>query len=284
MQTISLIAAGLVIVYLIACLTLWAGESLFIYHPDPRRTTPQAAGLQAADRTQVLEVKTGDGQTLVAWYVDSGPSAPLALFFHGNGGTLRHVVDPIDQLAAFGLTVLAIDYRGYGGSTGWPSEKGLLIDAEAALAYVTSLGRRSDQILLVGQSLGSGVAVQLAARHRFAGVLLDSPFSSIEDVAANMLPMFPVRLLLRDRFRSDRFIGAIDAPLMIVHGDNDWTVPFRFGEKLFAAARDPKTFVRLPGGAHLTIGEPEVEAPIRGWIAGLQLGAPLAAAVAQPAP
>ncbi|MDR3496154.1 MAG: alpha/beta hydrolase [Ancalomicrobiaceae bacterium] len=282
MQTATFIVAALVIGYAAVCAGLFLGERLLLYHPDPRRVTPQAAGLQAAERTQVIQLKTRDGKTLVAWYVDAGPDAPLALFFHGNGGTLRHVVDPIDQLADFGLSVLAIDYRGYGGSTGWPSETGLLIDAEAALAYAKGLGRKPEQILLVGQSLGSGVAAQLAARHRFAGVLLDSPFSSIEDVAANMLPIFPVRYLMRDRFRSDRYIATIHAPLMIVHGNNDWTVPIRFGEKLFAAAIEPKTFVRLPGGNHLTIGEPEVEAPIRNWIAGLKLGHPLAAA--QPTP
>ena len=268
-RSIALLSlASLLALYAIACGTLALLEPHLLYLVDHAQTTPAQAEL---DHTSEVQIRTEDGETLNAWYLDAGPDTPLALFFHGNGGSLVECADGIDTLHGFGFSVLAIDYRGYGKSTGHPSETGMYRDAEAALGYALAHGHSLAQTVAVGQSLGTGVAVHLAAAHHFAAVLLDSPYTSTADVAAFWFPFFPVHALMHDQFHSDRAIDDIDAPLLIVHGDNDWTVPFRFGQRLYDMAKAPKTFVRVPGGDHLVIGEPEADQPIRDWLKTLPI-------------
>ena len=150
---------------------------------------------------------------------------------------------------------LAIEYRGYASSTGSPSERGLKLDGEAAYAAAIASGVAPERIVPLGESLGSGVAVALAARHTVGALVLDSPYSSIADVAAATYWFMPVRALLRDPFRNDLLIGSVSAPTLVVHGTKDRVVPIRFGEKLFALANQPKEFWRVEGGAHLALGE-----------------------------
>ena len=123
--------------------------------------------------------------------------------------------------------------------------------------------------MLAGESLGTGVAVALASRSEVAGVLLDAPYSSTVDVAAERYWMFPVRWLMKDTFHSDERIGNVRAPLLILHGEADRTIPIRYGERLFALANEPKTFLRVPGAGHLVMTKPEGLAKLREWIAGL---------------
>lgn len=149
---------------------------------------------------------------------------------------------------------MALEYRGYGGSTGSPSEEGLHRDAEAGYETALALGAAPKDIVVMGESLGAGVAVPLAARHEVGAVVLDSPFSSIVDVAAAHFWMFPVRILMRDRFRSDLVIGSVHAPLLVVQGDTDEVTPIRFAEKLYALANEPKRFIRVEGAGHLALG------------------------------
>ncbi len=268
--------------YGLALLGIVAFERRLIY---PASFLAAMAAPSAPEATATpLTIPTPDGETLQARYVAAEPGAPLALYFHGNGDTLTigFANDAIDALHDFGLAVLAIDYRGFGASTGSPSEAGLHIDAETAFAKALDLGYTPDRIVIVGQSLGSGVAVLLASRHRVAGVLLDCPFSALVDVAAWLLPIFPVHRLMHDQFRSDQVIAGIGTPLMIVHGENDWTVPLRLGRRLFDLASEPKRFLAVPGQGHLVLGEPESEEPIRQWLSDIGL-VPRPAAVQPPA-
>ena len=149
---------------------------------------------------------------------------------------------------------MAVEYRGYAGSTGAPNEAGLLADGEATWLEALRLGHPPGRIVLLGESLGSGVAVALAARHEVAALVLDSPYSSIADVAAATFRMFPVRALMSDTFRSDERIARVSAPLLIVHGTCDDPVPIRLAERLFALAHEPKDFIRVEGGVHLALG------------------------------
>lgn len=142
---------------------------------------------------------------------------------------------------------MALSYRGYMGSSGRPSEDGVVCDAEAALRFAAAR-YPSSPVVLWGHSLGTGVAVAVAARHPIAGVILEAPFSAIVDVAAMRFPIVPVRLLMLDQFRSDRRIAAVKAPLLILHGEADGVIPIAQAERLFKSANDPKRFVRLPGG------------------------------------
>ena len=247
------------ILYAVALAALYVGQRKPLYFPNAVEVAPASVGLPNAER---LDLTTGDGERLLAWYISPTTGKPLILYFHGNGGGLDLRAERFNAFAAAGDGLLAVEYRGYAGSTGAPSEVGLLADGEGIEA--TRLGFPPGRIVLMGESLGSGVAVALAARHAPAALVLDSPYSSIADVAAALFWMFPVRALMRDAFRSDERIARVVAPLLIVHGTRDDAVPIRLAEKLFALAHEPKDFIRVEGGGHLALGMriPEVLA----WI------------------
>jgi hypothetical protein len=252
--------AFLAALYLIALAALYLAQRKLLYFPNTVEVAPAALGLDA----RIVHLRTADGETLLAWYVAPAEDKPLILYFHGNGGGLDARADRFERLVATGNGLLALEYRGYAGSTGSPSETGLIADGEAAYAWALGSGVAPDRVIAMGESLGSGVAVALAARRRVGALVLDSPYSSIADVAAAHYWMFPVRALILDAFHSDRRIANVAAPLLIVHGTADGVVPIRFGERLFASAQPPKEFLRVEGAGHLALGEriPEVLA----WI------------------
>ena len=222
------------------------------YFPTVMEVSPQAAGLAKA---KVLHLKTSDGESLLAWHIAPAPGRPLIVYFAGNADGLDNRAERFAALTGGGIGLLAIEYRGWAGSSGTPSEAGLDLDAEAAYAKALELGDASDKLIFMGESLGTGVAVSLAARHHPSALVLDSPFSSAVDVAAQRYPIFPVRWLMRDQYRSDLRIGDIQTPVLMAHGEADRVVPIEFGERLFALAHEPKDFIRVPGEGHLALGK-----------------------------
>jgi uncharacterized protein len=214
--------------------------------PPVGRTAPAAAGLPQAEE-HVLT--TADGEKIIVWHVPASPDHPVVLFFHGNGDFLAGRVRRFKGITAHGTGLVAVSFRGYAGSTGSPSEYGLLQDAAAAYAFTTAR-YGAERIVIWGFSLGTGVAVALASEHPVGKLILEAPYTSTVDVAASLLPIVPVRLLMRDPFHSDQRIARVTAPLLIMHGENDNAIPILFGERLFALAHEPKQFVRLPGGGH----------------------------------
>jgi fermentation-respiration switch protein FrsA (DUF1100 family) len=176
------------------------------------------------------------------------------LYLHGNAATLREKSPRIKALAAQDFSVLAFDWRGFGRSTGTPSQQGLDLDADAALDWLSGKVDPA-KIIVLGESLGTGVAVDLATRRKFAGLALEGAFSSTADVAQTRYPIFPVRLLMKDQFRSDLQIGKITMPLLQQHGTDDHIIPIEFGEKLFALAPEPKKFIRYEGAHHNDLPE-----------------------------
>jgi hypothetical protein len=241
-----LFATGLGL-YLVGLAIIALGQRKLMYFPYAREAAPASIGLPQAE---VLHLRTNDGETLLAWFIAPAPGRPLILYFHGNANGLGQLGPRFRQLTATGAGVLGVEYRGYAGSTGSPSEDGLLRDGEAAYAEAMARGFAPARIVAMGESLGTGVAVDLASRHPVGAVVLDAPYSATVDVAEWRFPIFPVRRLMRDQFRSDHKIGKVSAPLLIVHGTADRTIPIRFGEKLFALANQPKTFIRLQGVGH----------------------------------
>jgi uncharacterized protein len=213
---------------------------------------PASVGLPGAE---IHYLRTDDGETLLAWFVAPAPDRPLILYFHGNANGLADRGARFRKLTETGDGLLAVEYRGYPGSTGSPSEDGLLRDGEATYAKALELGLRPNRIVAMGESLGTGVAADLAARHPVAALVLDSPYSAAVDVAAARYWMFPVRLLMRDQFRSDEKIGKVSAPVLMAHGTADRSIAIGFGERLFALANEPKTFIRVDGAGHLALGE-----------------------------
>lgn len=249
-----LIAAGAVVVvgYSGAVGALYVGQRSLMYFPDPTRWVPEAAAV-GLTQTEEVELKTSDGETLVAWHFAPKPGKPTVIYFPGRSRTLRERSHQLVKLKADGMGVLAVSYRGYGGSTGRPTEDGLMRDGEAAYQYAAAR-YPADRIAIWGESLGTGVAVAIAARHKVARLLLQSPYTSTVDVAAAIYWYAPVRLLMQDQFRSDLLIGNVTAPVLVIHGARDTTVPIRFGERLYEMIRAPKQFVRLPEAGHNDLG------------------------------
>jgi len=175
------------------------------------------------------------------------------IYFPGNGDTLAGSAGRFADITSDGTGLVALSYRGYAGSSGRPSEKGLLQDAAAAYAFASALYPAS-KLVLWGFSLGSGVAVALAADRQAGGVILEAPYSSIADVAAAAFPFLPVRYFVKDPFHSDRRIAKVTVPLLIMHGARDATIPIALGERLFALAHEPKQFVRFDQGGHDDLG------------------------------
>jgi fermentation-respiration switch protein FrsA (DUF1100 family) len=225
---------------------MYTAQRAMMYFPEALRTTPAEAKFEQAAE---IVLDTADGEQIVAWHVAPQAGKPVILYFHGNGGALRHRVPRFAPLVADGTGLLALSYRGYGGSTGSPSEAGFIADARAL--YEFALARYgAGRIVLWGESIGSGVAVALATEKKIAALILEAPFTSAADVGAKAYPFAPVRLLMKDQFRSDLRIAKVHAPLLIMHGALDRVVPVTFGEKLFALANEPKRFVRFARGEH----------------------------------
>lgn len=236
-------ACGLAVLFLMQ-------RSFLFPIPQAARMAPGAAGFPQAEE-HVLT--TADGEKVVVWHVPAKPGHPVLLYFHGNGDYLAGFFGRFREIISDGTGIVALSYRGYAGSTGKPSEQGLLQDAAAAYAF-TIARYAADRIVVWGFSLGTGVAVALAAEQPVSRLILEAPYSSVADVAASLFPIFPVRLVLRDPFRSDERIGRVKVPLLIMHGAKDRAVPIAFGERLFARAHEPKQFVQFPDGGHENLG------------------------------
>jgi uncharacterized protein len=225
---------------------VYIAQRSLMYFPDTSRTPPAAAGLRDAEEV-VLD--TADGEKVIAWHLPPRGNKPVILYFHGNAGTLTHRVERFQSLTGDGSGLIALSYRGYGGSTGRPSEAGLIADAMAAYDFAAAR-YPAERIVLFGESLGTGVAVALAAERKVARVILQAPFISAAEVGAAVYPFLPVRLLMKDQFRSDERIGKVKAPLLILHGAFDRVVPLAQGERLLQLANEPKSLVRFPRGDH----------------------------------
>ena len=225
---------------------LLAQRSILFPVPTTVRTAPQAAGFPEA---QEHVLTAADGEKIIVWHVPAKPGRSVVLYFHGNGDYLAGFFGRFRRLISDGTGVIAVSYRGYAGSGGQPSERGLLLDAAAAFAFTTAR-YSADKIVVWGFSLGTGVAVALAAEQQVGRVILESAYTSIADVAASAFWFAPVRRLMRDQFRSDERIARVRVPLLFLHGARDRTIPLRFGERLFALAHEPKQFVRFPEGGH----------------------------------
>jgi uncharacterized protein len=264
--------AALVAILALVLVLFWLGQRRLIYFPFGEVMTPAAAGLPGAES---ITFPTEDGLTLGGWFVPAQPAATRSpttvIVFNGNAGNRAFRAPLAAALAQRGVSVLLFDYRGYGGNAGSPSEKGLAADARAARRYVAGRAR-SDRIVYFGESLGTGVAVRLAAEQPLAlsgvggpaALILRSPFTSLTDTGRHHYPFLPVSLMLTDRFASIDRIGNIRCPLLVIAGDRDSVIPVEQSRRLFEAAREPKRLVIVERADHndydLLAGERLVEA------------------------
>lgn len=242
---------------------LYIGQRSMVFFPNP--AFHAAADLNLPGYRDVA-IDTGDGERLVGLYRPACRGRPTILYFHGNRGSMPRLARRLRALAGEGFGVLATAYRGYSGSTGSPTEEGLAEDARAAFDWLARTAPGAT-VVVYGESLGTGVAVRLATERAFSALVLDAPYTSLPDIAAERFPWVPVHWLMKDRFPSASRIAGIGRPLLIVHGDADRTVPFRYGERLYALARDPKRFIGIPGGNHVDNMEVAWD-EVRAFIAG----------------
>ena len=234
---------------LLAVLLLRLFEDRLIFFPDlfSEDVDPARAGVPVED----VFFTTSDGVRLHGWYSVAEGATHTILYFHGNAGNLAGRIDNIGFLRRLPANVLAVDYRGYGKSQGRPSESGVYRDAEAAYDYLTRQRRvPPEQLYVLGQSLGSAVAVDLASKRPVAGVILEAGFPSARRVAQEATWIPGLGYLLRSKFDSARKLKTIRVPVLVAHCREDPVIPFKLGEELFAAAKEPKQFVAYDGGCH----------------------------------
>ncbi|MFC7725340.1 alpha/beta hydrolase [Nocardioides sp. GCM10028917] len=247
------IVVTLVVVVLVVAVGLtavWALQRQLIYFPDASDVPPASEVLPGA---RDITLETTDGLELGAWYLpadakrDTGMAVLMA---PGNGGNRAGRVDLARRLGDRGLSVLLVDYRGYGGNPGTPSEEGLEADADAAVRALVELGHPLDRTIFFGESLGTGVVAGLQQRHRPAGIVLRSPFTSLADVGRHHYPWLPVRTMLRDRFPVLDPIAASDVPVTVIYGDRDGVVPTELSARVADAAPSLIDRVVLEGADH----------------------------------
>ena len=250
-RTFAALAAALILLSLVGRYMLILDRMMIYFPQRTLAATPDSVGLAYED----VYLSAADGTRIHGWLVP-GRSEVTLLWFHGNAGNISHRLDNIRILhERLGVGVFIVDYRGYGLSEGRPSEKGIYMDAEAALDYLADeAGLEAErEVVLLGRSLGAAVAVEMGTRRRVRGVVLESGFTSIEDMArssGSFLPTGAVMALFEARYDSIAKIGHVGSPVMILHGDRDDTVPFWMAEELYAAAGEPKTLYPIRGAGH----------------------------------
>jgi fermentation-respiration switch protein FrsA (DUF1100 family) len=263
-----------IIVVVALRLLLLLFERANLYFPMRRiEATPGDIGLAYED----VSLKTSDGVSIHGWFIPAPGSKKGILFFHGNAGNISHRLDTIRIFHELGLNTLIIDYRGYGRSEGRPGEKGIYLDAEAAYRYMSSRpGIDPASLIAFGRSLGGAVAVELSTRKPLAAVIVESTFSSTAAIGKELLPYLPVRLLVTQRYDSLSKVGKITIPKLFIHSLDDEMIPFSHGERLFAAAAEPKTLHVMRGShndAFLLPGSHYIE-NVRSFVETLSISEP----------
>lgn len=222
-------------------------QKRLLYFPDTRRTTPAEAGLSDVEEREIV---TPDGTRVLTWWGAAKPGRPTLLYFHGNGGSFVTRSERIRKYIMHGYGIVMMTYRGYGGSTGVPSEKANVADALATYEALRASGIPPADIVVYGESLGTGVAVQVAAQKEVGGLILDAPYTSIVDLAALHYPYLPARWLMTDRYETLRFAAAVHAPVLIVHGEADDVIPVEMSKRVAAAFKGPVQIATFPGAGH----------------------------------
>jgi fermentation-respiration switch protein FrsA (DUF1100 family) len=246
-KILGLVTCGVLVAYAALAAGYTVIQRYLMYFPDGSLPSPGDAG---APGFQAVTIRTVDGLALVSWYRPAKKGFDTIVYFQGNGGNISHRIYKTLPLVEAGYGLLLVGYRGYGGNPGKPSEDGLYHDGRAAIAYLQEQGVPNERLVVLGESLGTGVAVRMAWETRVRAVILEAPYTSTVDVGQAAYFFLPVGLLMYDRFPSIDLIAEIQAPLLVIHGEADKIIPTRFGRKLFRTARQPKEAHFLPGAGH----------------------------------
>lgn len=252
MKGTTVILGLILAVYLGVNALAYTNQREMMYIPSTERVSPADIGLDSVDE---VTLATGSNVKLISWFARPKNNRPTVLFFHGNAGAVSHRAYRFHELMAHGCGVFVLGYPGYGGNAGEPSEANFHEASRLAYDYLRASGIESSDIIIYGESIGSGVAVQLAAEVSAKGLILEAPMSSAIDVAREHYPYLLVGLFLKDRYRSDEFIDKIDMPLLVIHGEQDAIIPLQLGKKLVDRAVEPKTLVVIEGAGHNNLSQ-----------------------------
>lgn len=240
--------------YLAAMIAIYFAQALFIYAPQmPTRdlvATPTDINLKYED----LTLTTADNESINAWYIPTQntatkPNTKTVLFFHGNAGNISHRLETIKIYNQLGFNLLIFDYRGFGISTGKPSEQGTYLDADTVWQYlINEKNLSAKDIIIAGRSLGGGVASELAMKVQPAMLILESTFTSMPEVSAEHYPFMPTGIIVKHRYETNKKLKQVHCPIVFAHSINDEVIPYEQSQRNFATANDPKQFIELRGG------------------------------------
>ncbi len=255
----------LVICYMILLAIIYTMQRNLQYHPNTKY--PGNVEAQGVPQLKEINVTAKDGQSLYAWFAaPAEKNNKIFVIYHGNAGTLADRVYKAKELIGMGYGVYMCEYRGYGGIKGKISEDGLYADARAAIDWLVSEGYNNSQFVLYGESIGSGVAVEMAKEYKTKYLVLEGGFSSAVDVGSGMFPWLPISYLQKDRYDSVDKIKDINTSLLMLHGGHDWVINIKYAEKLFDAANHPKDFVRIDSGSHVDLFNYGAGKIIKNWL------------------
>jgi len=225
----------ILLLYFFIVIFLFFYQRKLLYHPSENNYLDDGSL-----NHKIEKVYIPSDQKLVAWYFKKNPKYKTLLFFHGNAGKIDNRIYKLNEFSKLDLNYLIFAYRGFSGNEGKPSEKGLYKDARATKYWLNLNNIEDSKIILYGESLGTSIAVDLAKEFDFSGIILESPFTSMQELAKIYYPYLPIKLLLKDKFKTDEKISNINSPILIMHGKKDKIVPFFMGEKMFNLAKNPK--------------------------------------------
>ena len=224
-------------IYFFILISTYLFQRNLLYHPGENNYS----GDKITVSVEKIKIKTKDNIELLSWYHNKNLNKyKTILFLHGNAGSLENRIHKINHFKDMNINFLIIAWRGFSGNKGKPTEQGLYEDARSAVRWLNSLGVEDNNIIIYGESLGTGVATEIAQNKKFAGIILESPFTSMIDAGKDKYPYLPVKLLLKDKYESDKKIKNINSPILIMHGKVDNIVPFHMGKKMYELANEPK--------------------------------------------
>jgi len=239
MNFFVLILLIFVLAYSLVLVSTYIFQRNLLYHPSENNYF----GDKIVVSIEKVKIKTKDNIELLSWYHNKNlNNYKTILFLHGNAGSLENRIHKINHFKDVKVNFLIVAWRGFSGNKGKPTEEGLYEDARSAIRWLKSKGVKENNIIIYGESLGTGVATEIAQNKNFAGIILESPFTSMVDAGKNKYPYLPVRLLLKDKYESNKKLKNINIPILIMHGKVDNIVPFNMGKKMYELANNPKYY------------------------------------------
>ena len=236
MKTIYLTLTFIFGIYFLIILVIYTLQRSLLYHPSENNYLEE----KLLDH-KIKKITISSENKLVGWYFKKDPKLKTLIFFHGNAGKLENRIYKLNDLSKLNINYLIFAYRGFSGNKGNPSEDGIYFDARAAKKWLNSNGVEDHDLILYGESLGTAIAIDLGKSFKFSGIILESPFTSMEKLAKKYYPIFPIKMILKDKYDSLEKIKEINFPILVMHGEKDTIVPFSMGVKIYENANSPKS-------------------------------------------